>query len=398
MKFLALLSAFILSVSAASASDTGLFFRSDPTTIGAPVDGKTVVFNTTTRQFNVYDGTSGTYQSIGSSKSNLNASVGPTVNDDNTEGYTVGSIWAQPGSNGFVYICLDNSTGAAYWSEFDQNLIFTTVDNAIDNYLPLHLETADLFSDWLVYGLELESIPGPLTQTISNGILYTNGFRTIYAGETYTYPTFSDTYEYMDGTGTFTRISVANGNPAPTTPGGILVQIVSTDGSGVTGVVSQVPSLPTMNVGTATAGTHAISMGQADSRYAPSAIATTLATNFPAHTWLGNPSGSAALATPQALTQADIPLAPLVVVNTYPYQMFGPKELAVVALSANETVNLPDATTLFDITLRLTANSNVLTIMPFTTGQLIDGNASLTETTSGTLRFISDGAGNVYEF
>jgi hypothetical protein len=45
-------------------------------------------------------------------KNNLGASGIPTVSDDTTQGYAVGSLW---GYNGNIYICSSASTGAATW-------------------------------------------------------------------------------------------------------------------------------------------------------------------------------------------------------------------------------------------------------------------------------------------
>lgn len=46
-------------------------------------------------------------------KNNFTAVSGPTVNDDETQGYSIGSRWAVGGASEFV--CLDASTGAAVW-------------------------------------------------------------------------------------------------------------------------------------------------------------------------------------------------------------------------------------------------------------------------------------------
>lgn len=48
-------------------------------------------------------------------KVNFAAVVPPTVSDDNTAGYTVGSMWIDISTNK-VYSCVDASTGAALWS------------------------------------------------------------------------------------------------------------------------------------------------------------------------------------------------------------------------------------------------------------------------------------------
>ena len=49
-------------------------------------------------------------------KKNLVATVGPTVTDDQTAGYSVGSDWFDI-TNDDAYVCLDNSTGAAVWKK-----------------------------------------------------------------------------------------------------------------------------------------------------------------------------------------------------------------------------------------------------------------------------------------
>ena len=48
-------------------------------------------------------------------KSNLTALVAPTVADDDTQSYSVGSVW-QDTVLFKVYMCSDNSTGAAVWT------------------------------------------------------------------------------------------------------------------------------------------------------------------------------------------------------------------------------------------------------------------------------------------
>lgn len=47
-------------------------------------------------------------------KANLSASVDPTVADDSSAGYKVGSLWVV-GSTRHVYICFDATVGAAQW-------------------------------------------------------------------------------------------------------------------------------------------------------------------------------------------------------------------------------------------------------------------------------------------
>jgi hypothetical protein len=47
-------------------------------------------------------------------KSDWEATGDPTVNDDVGDGFYVGSTWRNS-STGYVFICTDNSTGAARW-------------------------------------------------------------------------------------------------------------------------------------------------------------------------------------------------------------------------------------------------------------------------------------------
>lgn len=53
---------------------------------------------------------------IATRKSNLSASVAPTVNDDSSANYSVGSFWCDTTADD-AYICLDASVGAAVWKK-----------------------------------------------------------------------------------------------------------------------------------------------------------------------------------------------------------------------------------------------------------------------------------------
>jgi len=48
--------------------------------------------------------------------SNMTATTNPTVNSDQTQGYSVGSTWFNTTTN-VVYVCADAATGAAVWSQ-----------------------------------------------------------------------------------------------------------------------------------------------------------------------------------------------------------------------------------------------------------------------------------------
>ena len=73
-------------------------------------------------QFDTANNTSETELSVGvkgtdnfKRRNYLTATANPTVNDDNSDGYTVGSMWLNT-STGAMYICTDSTVGAAKWS------------------------------------------------------------------------------------------------------------------------------------------------------------------------------------------------------------------------------------------------------------------------------------------
>lgn len=59
---------------------------------------------------------------ITSLKHNLSASVGPGATDDNTAGYSIGSMWINTTDNR-IYFCIDNATSAAYWITHSMQII-----------------------------------------------------------------------------------------------------------------------------------------------------------------------------------------------------------------------------------------------------------------------------------
>lgn len=56
---------------------------------------------------------------ITSLKSNIGASAAPTADDDSGDGYSVGSYWIDT-TNDKAYVCLDNTSTAAVWTETTQ--------------------------------------------------------------------------------------------------------------------------------------------------------------------------------------------------------------------------------------------------------------------------------------
>jgi hypothetical protein len=48
-------------------------------------------------------------------KNNFQPGLGePTVNDDETKGYSIGSQWV----NSFFFVCVDATAGAAVWNKY----------------------------------------------------------------------------------------------------------------------------------------------------------------------------------------------------------------------------------------------------------------------------------------
>lgn len=54
----------------------------------------------------------------GRPKNNFKATVNPTVNDDDSKGFSGGSIWINLTLN-YIYMCIRADTGAALWSKIN---------------------------------------------------------------------------------------------------------------------------------------------------------------------------------------------------------------------------------------------------------------------------------------
>ena len=72
---------------------------------------------------------SGTAVTIPVAKKSTNT-VAPTVDNDSSEDYSVGSLWINTTDN-VIYICLDPSAGAANWREIGRSLTVQDEDNVI---------------------------------------------------------------------------------------------------------------------------------------------------------------------------------------------------------------------------------------------------------------------------
>jgi hypothetical protein len=89
--------------------------------LGVTNDGTGLEYKTLTAGENIYlsaDVGSITISSTGGGSGgldNFSAGAAPQNTDDNTEGYSVGSLWLNT-ANGQLYVCTDASTGAANWT------------------------------------------------------------------------------------------------------------------------------------------------------------------------------------------------------------------------------------------------------------------------------------------
>ena len=72
-------------------------------------------------------------------KNNFSATTNPTVTDDASQSYAVGSLWENV-NTGRVYICIGNHTGAAVWRQL------VVVDGTASAILPETTDTVDLGS------------------------------------------------------------------------------------------------------------------------------------------------------------------------------------------------------------------------------------------------------------
>lgn len=81
-----------------------------------PVSGSTT-YVADERIFYLFDGSNWLPQIP---RNNLTATVAPTVNDDNTAFYSLGSVWID-GTNDDSYTCLDATTGNAVWGHTNQD-------------------------------------------------------------------------------------------------------------------------------------------------------------------------------------------------------------------------------------------------------------------------------------
>lgn len=80
------------------------------------------------------DTTANTYTPAGLILDKLNATIAPTINDDNADGYSVGSKWIDTTAD-LAYIAVDVSTGAAVWKEIGGSL--TGPSSSVDSEIAI---------------------------------------------------------------------------------------------------------------------------------------------------------------------------------------------------------------------------------------------------------------------
>lgn len=86
-------------------------------------------------------------------KSNFGNVPAPTTSDDDTEGYTAGSLWASNNSGVGTWVCLDASTGAAVWSHMDRSdagAVFKEYGTSLPNGVAT--VPSPWAQEWLVFG------------------------------------------------------------------------------------------------------------------------------------------------------------------------------------------------------------------------------------------------------
>lgn len=103
---------YVLTHIQPACAQVGLFIRPNSSSLSSPVSGQTWLFNSTNNTVSVYNGS--IFQLAGQAQGNFAASSNPTTANDNTEGYSTGSVWYNT-SNSNLYICTSAATSAAVW-------------------------------------------------------------------------------------------------------------------------------------------------------------------------------------------------------------------------------------------------------------------------------------------
>lgn len=118
---------------------------------------------------------------------NFNGSGPPQNTDDNTEGYSIGSLWVYY-IKGLLYVCTDASTGAANWT------YLLTVPNG-PSYTPA---SNDLVNNGISLGYYWTTATASNPISFPQGFAYFNGNRVSYDSNFQSYSASSWTYDYLD--------------------------------------------------------------------------------------------------------------------------------------------------------------------------------------------------------
>ena len=130
---LALILVFVAN-SRVEAQNPGIFIRNGTGSIADPVQWQTYVldYSGAFPQMRVWNGSG--YSDMTPPLGNFIATTDPTVNDDDSAGYAIGSQWVNT-SSGTIYLCVDATTGAAQWNSLSTPATVTSV--SVGNLSPL---------------------------------------------------------------------------------------------------------------------------------------------------------------------------------------------------------------------------------------------------------------------
>ena len=226
-----LLCLFVLNVQLAFAQ-VGTYIRNGTSSITSPTTYQTYVFDQNTGFLLAWNGSA--WVQISSRNSNYSATVAPTVANDNTQGYQIGSIWIDT-THGNFYQASSVATGAAVWNLYAG----TSYSPAVLNSTGLQASDLINFSNsagMVVSGL-IGSAASSLTITMPSGIAYVNGNRMTMSSYSHTFTANKWTFCFLESNGTINYYPQSASTVAPT-DSGLLFQNVETGGSTVTAVVS----------------------------------------------------------------------------------------------------------------------------------------------------------------
>lgn len=145
-------------------SQSGLFIRSNPSTVLSPVTGQSWVFNSTNNRIFVWNGSQ--FVQVSSPQGNFEAVINPTNSNDNTQGFQIGSFWINTNSGG-CFVCTNATTSSAVWLQLGEVLTQTFLTSGVETgTLPNSLQLVPGNNITLSPSGNSLSIAAPMTQTI----------------------------------------------------------------------------------------------------------------------------------------------------------------------------------------------------------------------------------------